>query len=87
LFFIHSEVFYFFSTAGGFWASGGFGLAFGAGMFVVGIGASFLVLIGLEIVCGIFLVLFFFPLNITVQLFVNLHEAVQQILESLQVKG
>ena len=58
-----------------------------AGMYVVGIGATILVLIGLEIVSRIFKVQFLFPQNITVQMFVNKHEAIQQILETLQVKG
>ena len=65
----------------------GIGLAIGAGMYVVGIGATILVLIGLEIVSRIFKVQFLFPQNITVQMFVNKHEAIQQILETLQVKG
>ncbi len=54
---------------------------------VVGIGATILVLIGLEIVSRIFKVQFLFPQNITVQMCINKHEAVQQILETLQVKG
>lgn len=75
------------TTAAGLWATAGIGLAIGAGMYVVGIGATILVLIGLEIVSRIFKVQFLFPQNITVQMFVNKHEAVQQILETLQVKG
>ncbi|PGL08676.1 methyltransferase [Bacillus cereus] len=75
------------TTAAGLWATAGIGLAIGAGMHVVGIGATILVLIGLEIVSRIFKVQFLFPQNITVQMFVNKHEAVQQILETLQVKG
>ncbi|MCU4859283.1 MULTISPECIES: MgtC/SapB family protein [Bacillus] len=74
------------TTAAGLWATAGIGLAIGAGMYVVGIGATILVLIGLEIVSRIFKVQFLFPQNITVQMFVNKHEAVQQILETLQVK-
>ncbi|OTY52892.1 MgtC/SapB family protein [Bacillus thuringiensis] len=75
------------TTAAGLWATAGIGLAIGAGMYVVGIGATILVLIGLEIVSRIFKVQFLFPQNITVQMFVNKHDAVQQILETLQVKG
>ncbi|EJR20807.1 MgtC/SapB family protein [Bacillus cereus] len=75
------------TTAAGLWATAGIGLAIGAGMYVVGIGATILVLIGLEIVSRIFKVQFLFPQNITVQMFVNKHEAVQQVLETLQVKG
>ena len=75
------------TTAAGLWATAGIGLAIGAGMYVVGIGATILVLIGLEIVSRIFKVQFLFPQNITVQMFVNKHEAIQQILETLQVKG
>ncbi|PGR77895.1 MgtC/SapB family protein [Bacillus cereus] len=75
------------TTAAGLWATAGIGLAIGAGMYVVGIGTTILVLIGLEIVSRIFKVQFLFPQNITVQMFVNKHEAVQQILETLQVKG
>ncbi|HDR4910520.1 TPA: MgtC/SapB family protein [Bacillus cereus] len=75
------------TTAAGLWATAGIGLAIGAGMYVVGIGATILVLIGLEIVSRIFKVQFLFPQNIAVQMFVNKHEAVQQILETLQVKG
>ncbi|MEC5307773.1 MgtC/SapB family protein [Bacillus thuringiensis] len=75
------------TTAAGLWATAGIGLAIGAGMYVVGIGATILVLIGLEIVSRIFKVQFLFPQNITVQMFVNKHEAVQKILETLQVKG
>lgn len=75
------------TTAAGLWATAGIGLAIGAGMYVVGIGATILVLIGLEIVSRIFNVQFLFPQNITVQMCINKHEAVQQILETLQVKG
>ncbi|ARO58149.1 Membrane protein, MgtC/SapB family [Bacillus cereus] len=75
------------TTAAGLWATAGIGLAIGAGMYVVGIGARFSFLIGLEIVSRIFKVQFLFPQNITVQMFVNKHEAIQQILETLQVKG
>lgn len=75
------------TTAAGLWATAGIGLAIGAGMYVVGIGATILVLIGLEIVSRIFKVQFLFPQNITVQMCINKHEAVQQILETLQVKG
>ncbi|EDZ53191.1 TPA: MgtC/SapB family protein [Bacillus cereus] len=75
------------TTAAGLWATAGIGLAIGAGMYVVGIGATILVLIGLEIVSRIFKVQCLFPQNIAVQMFVNKHEAVQQILETLQVKG
>ncbi|MBK5488736.1 MgtC/SapB family protein [Bacillus sp. TH17] len=75
------------TTAAGLWATAGIGLAIGAGMYVVGIGAMILVLIGLEIVSRIFKVQFLFPQNITVQMYINKHEAVQQILEMLQVKG
>ncbi|MDM5428774.1 MgtC/SapB family protein [Bacillus mycoides] len=75
------------TTAAGLWATAGIGLAIGAGMYVVGIGAMILVLIGLEIVSRIFKVQFLFPQNITVQMCINKHEAVQQILEMLQVKG
>ncbi len=75
------------TTAAGLWATAGIGLAIGAGMYVVGIGATILVLIGLEIVSHIFKVQFLFPQNITVQMCINKHEAVQQILETLQVKG
>ena len=74
-------------TTAGLWATAGIGLAIGAGMYVVGIGATILVLIGLEIVSRIFKVQFLFPQNITVQMCINKHEAVQQILETLQVKG
>lgn len=56
-------------------------------MYVVGIGATILVLIGLEIVSRIFKVQFLFPQNITVQIHINKHEAVQQIVETLQVNG
>ncbi|AFQ15680.1 Peptide transport system permease protein sapB [Bacillus thuringiensis HD-771] len=42
------------TTAAGLWATAGIGLAFGAGMYVIGIGATILVLIGLEIVSRIF---------------------------------
>ena len=42
------------TTAAGLWATAGIGLAIGAGMYVVGIGATILVLIGLEIVSRIF---------------------------------
>lgn len=75
------------TTAAGLWATAGIGLAIGAGMYVVGTGATILVLIGLEIVSRIFNVQFLFPQNITVQMCINKHEAVQQILETLQVKG
>ncbi|MGG0726671.1 MgtC/SapB family protein [Bacillus paramycoides] len=75
------------TTAAGLWATAGIGLAIGAGMYVVGIGATILVLIGLEIVSRIFKVQFLFPQNIAVQMCMNKHEAVQQILEMLQVKG
>ncbi|MGE6348237.1 MgtC/SapB family protein [Bacillus mycoides] len=75
------------TTAAGLWATAGIGLAIGAGMYVVGGGATILVLIGLEIVSRIFKVQFLFPQNITVQICINKHEAVQQILETLQVKG
>ncbi len=47
------------TTAAGLWATAGIGLAIGAGMYVVGIGATILVLIGLEIVSRIFKVQFF----------------------------
>ncbi|MFC9448036.1 MgtC/SapB family protein [Bacillus cereus] len=75
------------TTAAGLWATAGIGLAIGAGMYVVGIGATILVLIGLEIVSRIFKVQFLFPQNITVQMCINKQEAVQQILETLQVNG
>ena len=75
------------TTAAGLWATAGIGLAIGAGMYVVGIGAMILVLIGLEIVSRIFKVPFLFPQNITVQMCINKQEAVQQIVETLQVKG
>ncbi|KAA0760475.1 MgtC/SapB family protein [Bacillus sp. SH5-2] len=75
------------TTAAGLWATAGIGLAIGAGMYVVGIGATILVLIGLEIVSRIFKVQFLFPQNITVQMCINKHEAVQQILAILQVRG
>ncbi|PGM63284.1 methyltransferase [Bacillus cereus] len=75
------------TTAAGLWATAGIGLAIGAGMYVVGIGATILVLIGLEIVSRIFKVQFLFPQNIAVQMCMNKQEAVQQILEILQVKG
>ncbi|MBJ8051049.1 MgtC/SapB family protein [Bacillus cereus] len=75
------------TTAAGLWATAGIGLAIGAGMYVVGIGAMILVLIGLEIVSRIFKVQFLFPQNITVQMCMNKHAAVQQILEMLRVKG
>ncbi|WP_439021942.1 MgtC/SapB family protein [Bacillus thuringiensis] len=75
------------TTAAGLWATVGIGLAIGAGMYVVGIGATILVLIGLEIVSRIFKVQFLFPQNITVQMCINKHEAVQQILAILQVRG
>lgn len=65
------------TTAAGLWATAGIGLAIGAGMYVVGIGATILVLIGLEIVSRIFKVQFIFPQNITVQMCINKHEAVQ----------
>lgn len=42
------------TTAAGLWATAGIRLAFGAGMYVIGIGATILVLIGLEIVSRIF---------------------------------
>ncbi|HHK5534778.1 TPA: MgtC/SapB family protein, partial [Bacillus mobilis] len=71
------------TTAAGLWATAGIGLAIGAGMYVVGIGATILVLIGLEIVSRIFKVQFLFPQNITVQMCINKHEAVQQIVETL----
>lgn len=74
------------TTAAGLWATAGIGLAIGAGMYVVGIGATILVLIGLEIVSRIFKVQFLFPQNITVQMCINKHEAVQQILEILYMK-
>ncbi|KAA0775927.1 methyltransferase [Bacillus sp. BB51/4] len=74
------------TTAAGLWATAGIGLAIGAGMYVVGIGATILVLIGLEIVSRIFKVQFLFPQNITVQMCINKHEAVQQILEILHMK-
>ena len=48
------------TTAAGLWATAGIGLAIGAGMYVVGIGATILVLIGLEIVSRIFKVQFYF---------------------------
>nr|WP_206774511.1 MgtC/SapB family protein [Bacillus cereus group sp. N8] len=75
------------TTAAGLWATAGIGLAIGAGMYVVGIGATILVLIGLEIVSRIFKLRFLFSQSITVQICMNKHEAVQQILETLQVKG
>ncbi|EOO19945.1 MgtC/SapB family protein [Bacillus cereus] len=75
------------TTAAGLWATAGIGLAIGAGMYVVGIGAMILVLIGLEIVSRIFKVQFLFPQNITVQMCINKHEVVQQIVETLRVKG
>ncbi len=75
------------TTAAGLWATAGIGLAIGAGMYVVGIGATILVLIGLEIVSRIFKVQFLFPQNIMVQMCINKREAVQQILETLQMKG
>ncbi|PET98383.1 methyltransferase [Bacillus cereus] len=75
------------TTAAGLWATAGIGLAIGTGMYVVGIGAMILVLIGLEIVSRIFKVPFLFPQNITVQMCINKQEAVQQIVETLQVKG
>ncbi|GLV61548.1 methyltransferase [Bacillus mycoides] len=75
------------TTAAGLWATAGIGLAIGAGMYVVGIGATILVLIGLEIVSRIFKLRFLFSQNITVQICMNKHEAVQQILETLQVQG
>jgi len=75
------------TTAAGLWATAGIGLAIGAGMYVVGIGATILVLIGLEIVSRIFKVQFLFPQNVTVQICINKHEVVQQILQTLQVKG
>ncbi|MGH1044396.1 MULTISPECIES: MgtC/SapB family protein [Bacillus] len=75
------------TTAAGLWATAGIGLAIGAGMYVVGIGAMILVLIGLEIVSRIFKVQFLFPQNITVQMCINKYEAVQQIVETLRVKG
>lgn len=75
------------TTAAGLWATAGIGLAIGAGMYVVGIGAMILVLIGLEIVSRIFKVQFLFPQNITLQICMNKHEALQQIVETLQVKG
>ncbi|MGG5794421.1 MgtC/SapB family protein [Bacillus nitratireducens] len=75
------------TTAAGLWATAGIGLAIGAGMYVVGIGAMILVLIGLEIVSRIFKVPFLFPQNITVQMCINKQEAVQPIVETLQVKG
>ena len=56
-------------------------------MYVVGIGATILVLIGLEIVSRIFKVQFLFPQNIMVQMCINKREAVQQILETLHMKG
>lgn len=62
------------TTAAGLWAT-------------AGIGATILVLIGLEIVSRIFKVQFLFPQNVTVQICINKHEAVQQILQTLQVKG
>ena len=65
----------------------GNGLAIGAGMYVVGIGAMILVLIGLEIVSRIFKVQFLFPQNMTVQMCIIRRRAVQQILETLRVKG
>ncbi|PQZ57090.1 MULTISPECIES: MgtC/SapB family protein [Bacillus] len=75
------------TTAAGLWATAGIGLAIGAGMYVVGVGATILVLIGLEIVSRIFKVQFLFPQNISVQMCMNKHEAVQQILEMLQAKA
>ncbi|PQQ47816.1 MgtC/SapB family protein [Bacillus thuringiensis] len=75
------------TTAAGLWATAGIGLAFGAGMYVVGVGATVLVLIGLEIVSRIFKVQFLFPQNIILQVCINKHESVQKILETLQVKG
>lgn len=75
------------TTAAGLWATAGIGLAIGAGMYVVGIGATILVLIGLEIVSRIFKVQFLFPQNIMVQMCINKREAVQQILETLHMKG
>ncbi|KIP26857.1 mgtC family protein [Bacillus thuringiensis serovar morrisoni] len=55
------------------------------GGYVVGIGATILVLIGLEIVSQIFKVQF--PQNITLQIRINKHESVQRILETLQLKN
>ncbi|EJQ81301.1 MgtC/SapB family protein [Bacillus toyonensis] len=75
------------TTAAGLWATAGIGLAIGAGMYVVGIGATILVLIGLEIVSRIFKVRFLFPQNIAVQICMNKHETIQQILEKLHMKG
>ncbi|HDR7445850.1 MULTISPECIES: MgtC/SapB family protein [Bacillus] len=66
------------TTAAGLWATAGIGLA---------IGATILVLIGLEIVSRIFKVRFLFPQNITVQICMNKHETVQQILQKLHMKG
>lgn len=57
------------------------------GGYVVGIGATILVLIGLEIVSRIFKVQFQFPQNITLQIRINKHESVQRILETLQLKN
>jgi len=65
------------TTAAGLWATAGIGLTIGAGMYVVGIGAMILVLIGLEIVSRIFKVQFLFPQNVTVQICINKHEVVQ----------
>ncbi|WP_144533343.1 MgtC/SapB family protein [Bacillus paranthracis] len=62
------------TTAAGLWAT-------------AGIGATILVLIGLEIVSRIFKVQFLFPQNIMVQMCINKREAVQQILETLHMKG
>jgi len=75
------------TTAAGLWATAGIGLAFGAGMYVIGIGATILVLIGLEIVSRIFKVQFLFPQNIILKMCINKYESVQRILETLQVKN
>ncbi|WP_242143375.1 MULTISPECIES: MgtC/SapB family protein [unclassified Bacillus cereus group] len=75
------------TTAAGLWATAGIGLAIGAGMYTVGIGATILVLIGLEIVSRIFRVQFLFPQHISVEICVNTQEAIQKILEVLKVKG
>lgn len=75
------------TTAAGLWATAGIGLAIGAGMYVVGIGATILVLIGLEIVSRIFRVQFLFSQNMTVQMCINKHEAIQEMLETMRVKG
>ncbi|ABS22466.1 MgtC/SapB family protein [Bacillus cytotoxicus] len=75
------------TTAAGLWATAGIGLAIGAGMYAVGIGATILVLIGLEIVSRIFRIQFLFPQHISVEICVNTQEAIQNILELLKAKG